>query len=245
MKFNPQEKSTCWSVTINNPIANDEENINEARQKGWTVKGQKEEGEKGTFHYQLMVKTPHLRGSAIKKQFPRAHIEIARDKVALEKYVHKEETRVGELQTTDEMYPSMQKLWDIIVERIEERSMPGVERSDWCSNQYRHVTPDKRLEAFDRCIRILIGEGYCIETVAVNPQVRCSVKLFGEEIYVRSKIRLGVRRQTDRQTDKLIVPVIDITNAPTEEENSVSAKSEGNEGSEVVKTDEESGSEDS
>jgi len=71
------DRATVWSVTINNPTPSDEEGIALARQRGWQVEGQKEKGSEGTEHYQLMVKTPQVRFSAVKKAFPRGHIEAA------------------------------------------------------------------------------------------------------------------------------------------------------------------------
>lgn len=32
-------RASCWSLTINNPTAADEEQINLARQRGWKVEG--------------------------------------------------------------------------------------------------------------------------------------------------------------------------------------------------------------
>lgn len=186
-----QQRASAWSVTINNPIAADEENISLARQKGWKVEGQLERGEKGTPHYQLLVKTPQVRFSAVKKQFPRAHIEIARNVAALEQYVHKEETKEGELQSQSEFYPSMQKMWDMMASWIQETRR----HHDWLDSD-----PQGRLEIFDRFISDKIEEGYVVETMAVNPQVRSIVKTYGENIYNRS-----LRRQTDRQTDENIV----------------------------------------
>lgn len=183
-----QQRASAWSVTINNPISADEENISLARQKGWKVEGQLEKGEKGTPHYQLLVKTPQVRFSAVKKQFPRAHIEIARNVAALEQYVHKEETKQGELQSQSEFYPSMQKMWDMMASWIQDTG----KHHTWfdCDGQ-------GRLDIFDMFIADKIEEGYVVETMAVNPQVRSIVKTYGENIYNRS-----LRRQTDRQTDE-------------------------------------------
>jgi len=114
-----QARATAWSVTINNPIKADEENMNLARQKGWKVEGQLEKGENGTPHYQLVVMTPQVRFSALKKAFPRAHIEAARNVKALETYCQKDDTRVAPLQTQSEQYPSLQKLWDLFAEFID------------------------------------------------------------------------------------------------------------------------------
>lgn len=184
MKIN--ERSAVWSVTINNPTSADEEDIALARQKGWRVDGQLEKGENGTPHYQLIVKSGQQRFSALKKAFPRAHIEPARDVVALEKYVKKEETREGELPTTSEMYPSQQKMWDMFTEYV--MTFRG-QHNDWGEEIW--------LKQFKRFIAKAIEDGYVVENMAVNPQTLSIVKTYGENIVNRS-----LRRQTDRQTDK-------------------------------------------
>jgi len=123
------DRATCWSVTINNPLPADDENIALAKQKsGWKVEGQLEKGENGTPHYQLMVKTPQTRFGSIKKAFPRAHIEPARDIKALSKYVSKEETRIGTLPLNDK-YPSLTVLWDLFYGfiRTEQLAIPTCE----------------------------------------------------------------------------------------------------------------------
>lgn len=184
-----QVRASCWSVTINNPITADDENISLARQKGWKVEGQLEKGENGTPHYQLMVKTPQIRFSAIKKQFPRAHIEIAKNREALELYVHKVETREGELTVNQDAYPSLQKLWDLFTAWIERRD-ELLAKETW--------KPEKFLQRFDMFIEDAILDGFVVETMAVNPQIRSSIKNYGRAIVIRSINR----RQTDRQTDE-------------------------------------------
>lgn len=181
------QRATCWSLTINNPTPADEENIAQARQQGWKVHGQKEKGAQGTEHYQLMLQTPQVRPSAVKKVFPRAHIEIARDRIALEKYVNKEDTRIASLEVDQEKYPSLQKLWDMFAQ--------------WITDN-RKTHEDVDLKMFDNFIRDSIDEGFIVEPLAVNPQVRSSIKLYGGNIIFRS-----LRRQTDRQTDENNVEV--------------------------------------
>ena len=62
------DRATCWSITINNPLPADDENIARAKQRsGWKVEGQLEKGENGTPHYQLMVKTPQIRFDPLRK----------------------------------------------------------------------------------------------------------------------------------------------------------------------------------
>lgn len=80
------DRSRYWSLTINNPTQEDEEAIALARQRGWKVEGQKEVGKEGTPHYQLCLDcSQQQRFSAVKKAFPRAHIEAAKSVVALKK----------------------------------------------------------------------------------------------------------------------------------------------------------------
>lgn len=183
MVFSTSVKATCWSLTINNPEQSDEDNIQEARLKGWKVEGQKERGEEGTEHYQLMLKTPQVRGSAVKKQFPRAHIEVARNTLALSKYVHKEDTRVEELKN-DDKYPSPTKLMGLFQQYCDDEFKA-------ISNKYKHAYHDlpgaKLLEVFDDCIRYLISSGYYVEAYGVNPQIRSSIKNYGQQIILREK----------------------------------------------------------
>lgn len=191
------ERATCWSVTINNPTKSDDEWIAQARQKsGWKVYGQLEKGEQGTPHYQLMVTTPQVRFTAVKKAFPRAHIEIARDRKALAKYVEKEDTRVAQLATQQDKYPSMSKVWSWFGSYY-----------DTYMNQVGHESFDV-LEIFDTMIRNKIRQGYYVETIGVNPQIRSSVKNYGKAIAHRERT---FRRQTDRQTNENLVLEDDIT----------------------------------
>lgn len=153
-----QQRSTYWSVTINNPTSGDEENINQARQRGWKVEGQQETGEEGTRHYQLSVKTPQVRFSALKKQFLRAHIEIARNPIALQQYVQKEETRTGQLPIQSDRYPSLVKLWQLILDKLDTGDKNGLIRNEEnqlkfpiefyhkCNNKLFHTDPLKILD---------------------------------------------------------------------------------------------------
>lgn len=190
------QRSSHWSITINNPTSQDEEEINLARQKGWTVEGQLEKGENGTPHYQLYVKTPQVRFSAVKKQFKRAHIEIARNAQALQQYVHKEETREGELHTASELYPSMARVWELFYEHIE-----------CCSERYYEIEEARErlrrepLVEWDKFISEQIARGLYVEHIGVNPQNRSIVTHYWLAIMQREATRRTAQRQeTDRQT---------------------------------------------
>lgn len=192
-----QQRASAWSVTINNPTPADEEQIALARQKGWKVEGQLERGEQGTPHYQLLVKTGQVRFSALKNQFPRAHIEVARNVTALQTYVHKEETREGELNTSNEMYPSLSKLFILFWDYIDSRKM--YDYDDWSQDDW--------LCKFDKACEYLIYEGYHIESMAVNPATRSIIKKFGRAIIMRARDEqmsalnhADIDRQTDTET---------------------------------------------
>jgi len=178
-------RGNCWSVTINNPQKEDEENFQRAGQRsGWNVYGQLEKGINGTPHYQLMVTTPQVRFSAVKKAFPRAHIELARNKEALAEYVKKEETRIASLPSQSEMFPSTTKTMDMF--------------GEWCQTYKKGMYLDQDsqglLDLFDTFVREYIELGYFMEHIGVNPQIRSSIKLYGQSIIIRA-----LRRQTDRQ----------------------------------------------
>jgi len=199
------QRATCWSVTINNPTPDDEEAIAIARQKNWKVEGQLEKGDGGTLHYQLLVRTPQVRFSALKKQFPRAHIEIARNEAALDIYVNKEDTRVSKLQEKSEMYPSLSKYWALVSIELDAYNNTAI--------QYGDPLMPMTLVGMDYATERLIYKGYHVESIAVNPQVRASWKRFAHSIYLRATNALRDTRQTDSvESEQTIVVPTDITN---------------------------------
>ena len=172
-------RATCWSITINNP---EEEDYKLALPPGWRLEGQLEKGENTeTIHFQGMLKTPQVRFSAVKRHFPRAHIEIARDKQALEAYVHKDDTRVAEVAsvqgtTVFQLQKDVCGKWD---ENMFEEYLK------MCKYDYNEA----HLKYSDYIVRQLIQDGRegGIEYVAINPMWRSSWKLFGAAIVDRFK----------------------------------------------------------
>ena len=159
------DRATCWSITINNPTHADDECIGLAKQKGWRVEGQKEKGENGTVHYQLMVKTPQTRFAAMKKAFPRAHIEIARNGTALAKYVKKEDTREGVLPENHQ-YPNAKAFWKMLFGQYED--------IEQVQNGLTIMTKDERLQWLDLQAEDLIKEGIMCESFVCNPSTRAA-----------------------------------------------------------------------
>jgi len=199
------DRATCWSVTINNPVESDDECIARARQKGWKVEGQPECVT--VPHYQLMVTTPQVRFSAIKKAFPRAHIEICRNKKALQLYVHKEDTRTGELPKTDSKFPSQQAFYKLLVKELfdlDDKTYRVNFDGGWYIDS--NIEQGQRLlDAYDQATQQLIRKGFHVENIAVNPQSRAAWKRFGRSIIYRTIDEIDVDResQTDRQAELL------------------------------------------
>lgn len=211
------QRATCWSITINNPTDEDRDNIAQARAKRWTVEGQLEKGEEGTPHYQLMVKTPQVRFSAVKAIFPRAHIEIAKSPAALAKYVNKEDTRVEGLPQGSSKYPSLEKTYGMFVDWLVDfkfkREFEGFD-DRWSAGMFMTaefwsiIRKERIPELFDECCNYLIEDGYFVEQWAVNPQIRGALIKFGKSIVIRHAKFRDEKISHDRS----------ITNADPEEE---------------------------
>lgn len=232
------QRHSIWSVTINNPTSADEEEIARARQKGWKVEGQLEKGENGTPHYQLMVNSGQVRFSAVKKAFTRAHIEPARNKAALEQYVHKEDTKIGELVSSNEFYPSLSKFWKLVYKKFLDNNWllnfdPYDSRAEkeMCKDFYYDIKfpRDTRVsmgtlmvEALDYVVAQLVEEGYHVEHFLSPPNIS-SFRKFHFELLIRARKELSAEetaRQTDTRSDtEEDIPHINIpTNANDEEE---------------------------
>lgn len=194
-------RATCWSVTINNPTAQDEELLHQARQKGWRIDGQREVGQEGTPHYQLIVHTPQVRFSALKKLFPRGHIEVARNRAALATYVQKEETRAGSLPTSQELYPSQAKYFDLVWDVI---------LADPTKSEFKRASNGLFINPKNALIfatKELIKKGYMVENVCCNPMTIQAWTYFHPEFLIR---------KTNRQTDTTRVQ--DDTNSVAQED---------------------------
>jgi len=191
-------RSSCWSLTINNPTSDDEEALNLARQRGWRVDGQKEVGKEGTPHYQLILHTGQVRFAAVKKLFPRAHIEPARNSAALAAYVKKDDTRAGSLPSQQEMYPSQKRFFELIWDEIY--------NNPECFENYGFKVETKRFygdkgtskRAFYTATRELIRRGYVVENLASNPMTLNSWDLFAYALLDRK-----IAGETMRQTDEI------------------------------------------
>lgn len=176
-------RATCWSITINNP---NEAEYQKVLPLGWKLTGQLERGEEeGTLHYQGMLKTNQVRWTAVKKEFPRAHIEVARNKQALAQYVAKEETRVASVESI----PTLFEYQTIIADKWDEDEW----QRRWlyaCEHAGGNM-PDidaVAMRYLDSLVEQDINSGRRgAEFIAVNPMWRSSWLRFWRAIINRSK----------------------------------------------------------
>lgn len=187
-------RGTAWSVTCNLKTVTRttvDTCMDAARSLGWGVEGQLERGDEGTEHFQLLVRTPQVRFSAVKKVFPTAHIELARNVPALQKYVHKEDTRIESLKSVEVTfltYPMVRKKFFA-----------------WFVDQYgsgSSYNHDECLEFWDRFIGLSIEEGMEVDLIGMNPQHRgCIAKYWRHYIAKEVSSRQTEDRSQSRQTD--------------------------------------------
>lgn len=184
-----KERGTCWSITINNPT---QEDMKPDLPGGWNLTGQIEQGAEGTTHYQGMLSTPQVRFSAVKKVFPRAHIELAKNRKALEKYVHKSETRISEVADIRSNIPTLFEYQHTIASRWDD------DEYNLFVNQKRDAmgdlefsktsTADIALEYVDFLVGLDIEKGVCgIEYIAINPMWRSAWKKFYRQLVSRER----------------------------------------------------------
>jgi len=183
-------RATCWSITINNYS---EEDIR-VNVPGWRLFGQPEIGENGTRHFQGMLTTPQVRFSQVKRNFPRAHIEPARDKSALAKYVQKEDTRAGDFVTTG--IPTIWEYQAIVANEWHHSEFERRTNDDVYARQYGYDCGTIALVYVDEiCTRLIEGGSRGLEFVAINPMWRSSWKKFYASIIKRHGRREKVHFQ--------------------------------------------------
>lgn len=204
------QRATCWSLTINNPTPGDDECLNLAMQKGWKVLGQLEKGETdGTPHYQIRLQTPQVRFSAVKKAFPRAHIEVAKNSAALGNYVTKEATRVAPLPVSSEQYPSLSTFWDYVYDYCVDNNYINWATLDMPVLGWWKEAPSNRMSILDEAAGHMITQGYFVESIAANPSTRAMWVRYQNHILTRCHLRKVAKTgqdpvqgdMTDRQTD--------------------------------------------
>lgn len=175
------KRASCWSITINNPTDDELK----CHTPGWTLQGQFEQGdETGTRHFQGMLKTPQVRFAAVKRVFPRAHIEVSRNPKALEQYVHKSETRVGEYAGS--AVPNMFQFQDTIASDWDPDEFTRRTSDDTYCRTYGYDINEMALVYVDELVAKRVAEGgRGLEFIGINPMWRSSWKKFWRSIITR------------------------------------------------------------
>lgn len=188
------DRATCWSLTINNPTP---EQYQITLPVGWHLEGQLERGEQGTEHFQGMLRTPQVRFSAVKRIFPRAHIEAAKNPVALKKYVHKEETRVASVESI----PTLFEYQTIIADKWDQDEYNR--RWQTAIEQTQLPMPDDvAMQYIDDLVAADIESGRRgAEFIAINPMWRSSWKLFWRSIIIRHASQKQAKQQATGPQD--------------------------------------------
>lgn len=95
MERNTSGKARTWLVTWNNPVVTDWDQLVELAQPVKFMTGQLERGKEGTNHWQFVMHFSSPRAfTAIRKQFPLCHLEIARVITRAVNYCRKTDSRV-------------------------------------------------------------------------------------------------------------------------------------------------------
>lgn len=191
-------KASWWSITINNPTDDDKQQWSSLGNLPWVkeTKGQLEHPEGGTLHIQGAVRTDYGRFfQKLCEALPRAHVEPARNDMAIQKYVVKPETRVGSIAPVKTAGPG-----DVQSEIYSEMFYNGnryfetwaVAQDDFVSKveQHRdHITRHWEV-LFDAAISRLIRAGYYgVEFAAANQQIRVAFKKYLPDILIRCHTR--------------------------------------------------------
>lgn len=203
-------KGSHWSITINNPTEADHQIISQLPMNKFVKlwKGQLEKGENGTEHIQGMLQTEYIRFSAIKKLFPRAHIEKAKNVLALSNYVEKEDTRIGTIETykaftCSDIYEEC-CVFDTYDELIEDYvKYQNKKWLKWVEDGSKGKVDDNyALDTLDTAVANLIKKGAQIEFMASNPSFRTAFKTYFSAIMFR---QYNSETPADKcgQTDKI------------------------------------------
>lgn len=192
------DRASCWSITINNPS---DDEVKVTMPPGWALSGQYEKGEKGTLHFQGMLKTPQIRQSAVKRLFPRAHIEMARNKKALSQYVNKEETRVAAFEGNDS--PNIFAYQDKVAAKWDWETWHSEYSAEDIIKLYKGDVDKAAMAYIDRIAGDMIEDGAVgLEFISVNPIWRSSWIKFWRSILARYTRKI----ETEKNATNSITP---------------------------------------
>lgn len=131
---NTNKRSRSWFMTINNPSTADTEKFKNFQIVGLKkMSAQIEKGKEGTLHIQAYVEFKNARYfSALKKEFPRAHLEKPENNLKCYNYCKKEDTRI-----------EGPWLFPVPVKKVEPKDIIIMRLFDeWCKKTLNRTVPD-------------------------------------------------------------------------------------------------------
>lgn len=196
-------KSSKWCITYwltDGRTVETLETLVQQAPNNWALEGQIEQGhtQDDKLHAQLFLKTEQTRGTRIAKFFPDCYINEARNPFALQKYVHKEDTRVDEFKTVENRFPQFKE--------VRNRFYSWYVSSNPTSYLFKVLDEDK-LTQWDIFIGISLEEGMEVDVIGVNPQYRSIIMRYWTNminIAVRN-LPSSIDKKTDRQ-ENLVAP---------------------------------------
>lgn len=234
-----QQRSTYWSVTFFNGEENQE------LPPKWKLEGQLEDcPETGKPHYQGMLHTPQVRWTQVKKQYPKAHIEVCRDPVALQKYVHKTRTRHQTVDKTvsdivDHSKITRTKYFEDVLEFIYNNFENEVEAILYLDEDYSFMT--KVVNAM-----IEAGADWAYASMAVQPITRAIWRDYRQSMWEsfleNNKHADDNEVQGDKDTDDVQAVTVECVDDEETSDEEASSESEGDTGSESSGSEDDQGS---
>lgn len=241
------ERSSHWSITINNPTEQDNVDIKNLQSLSWfkSFKSQMEEGKEGTKHIQGYLQTSQQRFSTIKKALPRGHIEVARNVKALVKYVEKIDTRFEERETVNKVIPTLFEFAERVASVLNVNDIMEQYEEQFNLETLMKMNLGERIEYLDTCktpdqIFILMLDksiDYCIryhglkgvEFISINPMFRESFKKHWRSVLDRSKsIKTSHSDlyidQINEECPTIQPPIQTLSPSPTNEDDTFSKK---------------------
>jgi len=185
-QMSKDDRATCWSITINNPTESDLKPS--FPNNKWVMNGQMEKGKDGTEHYQGMLTTPQVRFAQVKKAMPRAHIEVAKNRQALAKYVGKEDTRLSAVETISNNIPTLFDYQHTIAAKWDDDEFDEYQRNFPDDELVKLGMGEIALRYVDMLIEKDIENGMCgVEYIAINPMWRAAWKRFYKSLVARER----------------------------------------------------------
>lgn len=179
-------KTTKWSMVYWLTEGRTRESFDACIQnmpQDWAIEGQPEKGKSSDDkeHMQMFLKTPQCRGTRIQKFFPGATFDEARNQFALQNYVHKEETRIGEFKTVENRSPQ----WHVVRDKFYEWYV-----TNHAEQLSFRVDDEEKLKYWDQFIGLSLEDGMNVDVIGVNPQYRSCIMRYWTNM---------IRRQMSRQ----------------------------------------------